>query len=306
MKKRQVKKSRTKAIILILAAFIFVIFILLPIIVSVFDGSKFGNIARIPIEGIITSNGASPFGTSAISSETIVSFIKEAETNPQIKVILIEINSPGGSPVATDEIATAIKKTEKPTIALIREVGASGGYWIASAADHVIANRMSITGSIGVLSSYLEFSGLMEDYGVSYERLVAGESKDMPTPFRKLKDNEREIIQKKINRIHDFFIEGVAANRNLPIKEVKELATGEFYLGIEAFELGLIDQLGDKDSAEDYIKDTYKIEDLDYVVYERERGFFEMLTGVFANFFFNIGEGFGATILKDKNSLMLI
>ena len=90
------------------------------------------------------------------------------EENKDIKAIVLEINSPGGSAVASDEIASAVKKSNKPTVAVIREAGASGGYWIASSTDHIIANRMSITGSIGVISSYLEFSGLIEKYWVGW------------------------------------------------------------------------------------------------------------------------------------------
>ena len=108
----------------------------------------------------------------------------------------MEINSPGGSAVASDEIATAVKNAKKPVISLIREVGASGGYWVASASDYIIANRMSITGSIGVISSYLEFSGLMEKYGVGYERLVAGENKDLLTPYKKLEADQKALVQK--------------------------------------------------------------------------------------------------------------
>ncbi|MBT5924903.1 S49 family peptidase, partial [Candidatus Woesearchaeota archaeon] len=192
MKKVVKKQSRAIPILLTIAAVIFVIFVLLPVTFALFDGDKMGNVAIIPIEGIITANGASYLGGNTISSQDIVSFIEDADAKSQIKIIVLEINSPGGSPVASDEIAVAIKRTEKPVIALIREVGASGGYWIASATDHIIANRMSITGSIGVISSYLEFSGLMEEYGVGYEQLTAGQFKDMGTPFKKLQDEERK------------------------------------------------------------------------------------------------------------------
>jgi protease IV len=306
MKRGNMKRNRFKATILTIVAVFFVVFVLLPLTLSIFDDSKSGNVALMAVNGMITVDGGNYLGSSTTSSKTVTHFISEAIDNPQIEVILIEINSPGGSAVASDEIALAVKKSEKPVVALIREVGASGGYWIASATDHVIANRMSITGSIGVLSSFLEFSGLMEQYGVNYEQLTAGEYKDIGTPFRKLNDNEKSILQKKINKIHDFFIEEIVENRKLSENKVKQLATGEFFLGVEALELGLVDQLGNRDTAETFIKETYNIESVDYLVYEREASFFDLLSSVLSKFSFNVGEGLGSILLKQDNNLILV
>ncbi len=306
MKKKVKEKSRFIPILLTILAVMFVFFVLLPISLSIFDGSKMGNVALIPIDGPITGNGGSYLGQSTTSAKNIVSFIKDADNNPKIKVILLEINSPGGSAVASDEIASAIKKTEKPTIAVIREVGASGGYWIASATDHIIANKMSITGSIGVISSFIEFSGLMEEYGVGYEQLTSGKYKDAGTPYRKLSEEERSIFQKKIDKIHNYFIEEIANNRGLEKNKITELATGEFYLGIEAFELDLVDQLGDRDTAEQYIKDNYDLEEIDFLSYQKEISFFDLLAGVLSEASFNVGKGLGSILLEKSNKLMLI
>ena len=303
MKKRD--GSRLRLVLITIGSVFFVLFVVIPVIFSFFDGSKLGNVALIPIEGEITGNGAQGFGSSGASSKDIVSFIEDAGENPQIEVLLLEINSPGGSAVASDEIATAVKRVQKPVVVYIREAGASGAYWIASAADHVIANRMSITGSIGVLSSYLEFSGLMNDYNVTYQRLVAGENKDMGTPFKKLSEPERKILQQKLDKIHDFFIEEVAANRKLEAAQVRKIATGEFFLGVEALELGLVDQLGGKEEAETFIRERYGLEDIDYVSYEHEIGFFELLGGVVSTFFFHVGEGIGSMLIHTQFNLMM-
>ncbi len=301
------KRSRLKSILLTLLAVMFVGLVLFPLSMKIFDGSQYGNVALIPIEGTITSGLESGFGVDAVPSQTIIDFIEDADQNSEIKVILLEINSPGGSAVASDEIGIAIKKVSKPVVVLIREVGASGGYWIASAGDHIIANRMSITGSIGVISSYLEFSGLMEKYGVGYERLVAGEYKDLGTPFRSMTDQERNMYTQRLDKIQDFFIKEVAENRELSVSEIKKLATGEFFLGAEAFELGLVDELGNKDTAEEYIKENYDIEEIDYVVYQKEVGLFELLTGITSNFAFDVGQGIGSMLVRGQdNNLMLI
>jgi len=175
--KKKVKQIKTRRVLWIIGGAIVLLFFVLPLLVSLLNNLNFGNVALISVEGIIMGGGSS-FGQEIVSSKTIVDFLKDAEEKSRVEAVVLEINSPGGSAVASDEIASQIKKMEKPVVVVIREVGASGGYWVASAADYVIANRMSITGSIGVISSYLEFSGLMERYGVSYERLVAGEYKD--------------------------------------------------------------------------------------------------------------------------------
>jgi len=303
--KKRVDRSKLRLVLLTIAAVLFTLLVIIPVIFSLFDGSKLGNVALIPIEGAITGNGAKSFTASSISSKEIVSFIEDADEDPRVQVLLLEINSPGGSAVASDEIATAVKKAQKPVVAYIREAGASGAYWIASAADHVIANRMSITGSIGVLSSYLEFSGLMEKYGVGYEQLTAGERKDLGTPYKKLSDQERKILQQKLDKIHSFFIEEVAANRHLEVSTVQKIATGEFFLGVEALELGLVDQLGGKEEAEIFIQENFGLQKIDYVRYEHEIGFFELLGGVVSTFFFNVGEGIGSMLTGPQFSVLM-
>jgi protease IV len=299
-----VRSNKWLAILLTILAVMFVTFVLLPISLSVFS-TETGNIALIPIEGPITGNGGKYLGESTASSKTIVSFIEAAEKNENIQVIMLEINSPGGSAVASDEIANAVKKAEKPVVALIREVGASGGYWIASASDYVVANRMSITGSIGVISSYIEFSELMDKYGVNYQRMVAGEKKDLGSPFKELSFEDEELLQRKMNKIHEFFIEEIAENRELTLSEVKELATGEFYLGIEALDLGLVDLLGNQDTLENYVKNEYGLEEMSYFIYQEEVNIFSALFGIFEEMSFNIGEGMGSIFVKNNN-LMLI
>ena len=284
------------------------IFLLLPITLSFFKVST-ANIARIPIEGIITSNGESYLGQSTISSATIVEFIHEAEENPIIEAIILEINSPGGTPVGSDEIASAVKKAEKPVIAVIRETGASGAYWIASAADHIVANRMSITGSIGVVSSYLEFSGFMEKYGIGYERLVAGKYKDLGVPYKKLSTEEEQKMQMMLDKIHDFFIEEVSVNRKLEKSKVTKLATGEVFLGIEAVELGLVDQLGDLETAQEYLQDNYNLTEIETITYAHEKGLFDVLAGMSSSVSYRIGEGIGSVFLQtteQKQSFMMI
>ncbi len=307
---KEVKRSWWKWVLIPLGVFMF-IFVVIPLMFSLifFDGERLtGNVALIPINGVImTEESGSYFSSETASSSEIVKSLHEAEESSQIKAIVIEINSPGGSAVASDEIGSAVKKAKlkKPVVAVIRDAGASGGYWVASAADYIVANRMSVTGSIGVLSSYLEFSGLMEQYGVTYEKLTAGKYKDMGNPFEKLDAQEKEIIQKKLDKIHAFFIEEIAANRKLPEEDVKKIATGEFFLGVEAKELGLVDELGDISVAEAYLKKKLNLPSIEYRRYEKKPSFLELLSSVFSDNSFKIGQGIGSVFVKEERGILL-
>ena len=260
-------------------------------------------IAVINIDGEITSNDNLGFFESGVSSNKIISDLERANKNNGIKAVIIEINSPGGVVVGSREIVKAVKDMNKPVIALIRDVGASGAYWVASASDWIIADEMSITGSIGVYSSYLEFSGLLEKYNISYERLVAGEYKDVGVPYKKLSDREKNMMQQKLNLIHELFIKDIAANRNLSEAKVRELANGFFYLGIEAKQNGLIDELGGKKEAINKAKELGKIKDGNLVEYKENPSWLEFLNKIESNAFYSIGRGIGVSLIKEENNL---
>lgn len=287
------KKSSTNWIILGITLFIlFIVSVVVAGFIAMFissDSMLFGNVAHIKINGIIVSSKSdSLFGGGVVASEDIVELIQEANEDSSIKAILFEINSPGGAAVPSDEIGKAIKAFEKPTVAWIRDVGASGGYWVASATDIIVANPMSITGSIGVTSSYLEFSGLLQNYNVTYERLVTGQYKDMGTPFKALSSEERDILQSKLDKIHDIFVKEVAQNRNLDEDTVRALSTGMFYLGIEAKELGLIDVLGGKEEAEEILMEQTGLTSINFVKLQKKPSFWESLSQVFSGSFLDI------------------
>ena len=307
MAKKEAGKSRWKLVLIILIV-LFMISWIFSCTASLFlgaEGAVSGNVALIEIKGPITVDGLGSFAGEGTSSTQVIEFIKDADENPSIKAILFEINSPGGSAVASKEIADAIARTNKSTYALIREVGASGGYWVASAADHIIANELSKTGSIGVIASYIEFAGLLERYNMTYQRLVAGQYKDMGSPFKILPADEKNILQNKINKIHYYFIGSVAENRNMSIDKVKQIATGEIYLGSEALELGLIDSLGDKEAAVELIKQQLNLTKVEFAEYKKPKSFIEVLAGAFSENFFAIGKGIGSAITEQKTATKL-
>lgn len=256
-----------------------------------------GNVAHIPIKGTISTSSTSSFtSSSGTKSSTIVKWIQEAEEDDNIKAIWLDIDSPGGTPVGTVEIADAVKKAKKPTVAVIHELGNSGAYWVASSADTIFANRLSTVGSIGVRSSYLEFSGLMMDYNVTYERLVAGKFKDITTPYKKMTSEERELIQEKLDKLHEIFINEIAKNRNLDVKHVQKIATGYVYLGFEAEELGLIDKVGSTEDAKEFLEKELNIS-VEFRKFKEKSGFFEAIIETFQEASYFVGKGMGSVIL---------
>lgn len=199
-------------------------------------------IAVIRIKGTISSS--SSLFTETISPETIFPLIDKIESDPFIKGGLIEINSPGGSVVASREISMAIRDMKKPTVCWMGDLAASGAYWIASACDRIVADPLTITGSIGVTGSYLQFAGTLEKYGVEYERFVSGEYKDTGSPFRNITEEEELGMNRLVNEIFLYFLEDVKKNRYLTQEEVNVIKNGGVFLGKDAIKIGLVDELG--------------------------------------------------------------
>ena len=215
--------------------------------------------------------------TGNVALINLVNQIKQANDNTQIKVIVLDINSPGGSGVAADEIASAIKNSKKPVVAVVREVGASAAYWIASASDYIYANRVSFTGSIGVIGSYLDFSGLLKEYNVTYQRFVSGQFKDLGTPFKETTEEERVLFQGLIDDVEDIFVAEVAVNRGLSYEAVDNISTGQVFLAHQSKELGLIDFIGTKEDALSFIAEEYNLT-VDILEYKEDVSFVDLLS----------------------------
>jgi protease-4 len=286
----------TGAVIGALISLLFLLFALV-IFIAVFVPSEDlvgGNVAVIPITGAISlGDNGDLLEDSGTPADDIIDWIQEADEDAETRAIILKIDSPGGSPVATDEIARAVKNVNKTVVAVIREEGASGAFWIATAADYVIANRMSMTGSIGVVGSHLEFAGLLDDYNVTYRRLVAGKHKDAGSRWKEMTPEEQALYQKLLDQIHTEFIHEVAANRRLPVESVRKIAHGFVLTGAEAKELGLVDALGNEDDAVTYIEQSLGIT-AELYEFEPQKKFFEDLLGLSS---YNIGRGIGTSLI---------
>ncbi len=273
---------------------VYIAFIFITAIIQSVAFALDSKLVFIPLEGMIMIDGETDMFSSGVSSSSVVEMIEQAAEDETVKAIVIEINSPGGTVVASKEIADALAEVEKPTIALIREVGASGAYWVASAADMIFVDDLSITGSVGVVSSYLQFSNFLDDYNITYEEMSAGYYKEAGSMFRELSEDERVYLQEKIDGIYEFFVGEVAFNRNISYESALELADGKFYLGYEALEVGLVDSIGNKKDVVSYVEGLTGYEDLLEVVYSPNKGFFESLFGVMGDMSYGVGRGIGS------------
>ncbi|MBW3011336.1 signal peptide peptidase SppA [Candidatus Woesearchaeota archaeon] len=264
------------------------------------------NVQVIEIKGPIQAEKTTSIlgGTKVAASTVLVEELKKAKDNPSIKAVVLEINSPGGTVVASKEIGNAIKelKKEKPTVAWIREVGASGGYWIASCTDWIVADELSVTGSIGVVGSILSFEGLLDRYNITYQQLISGKYKDAGSPFRDMTPQETALFQERLDIIHDAFIREVSNNRNIEYNKVKEMATGMFYLGGQAKNLGLVDELGGKTEVENYMKKRLNAEKINFIQKKKTVGLFDILTQGMSEASFNMGRGLAYELKQTRVS----
>lgn len=211
------------------------------------------NIAVIPIDsGIATVTDGEFLGMEGdfnTSADNVVDVITEAEKEDRIEGIMLRIDSGGGTPVASEIIANAVKNAKKPIVALIREAGNSGAYLVASAADTIIASPMSDVGSIGVTMSYLANVEENVKSGKQFIELVAGRFKDVGNPDRPLSNEERALFQRDLNIVYNQMVEEISKNRNMPIEKVRQLADGSSMPGTLALRNGLIDELGGQETA---------------------------------------------------------
>lgn len=194
-----------------------------------------------------------------VTSEEITGFIESAKADSSVKAIILEVDSYGGSPVAGEEIANALKKLNKPSVVVIRGAGASAAYWAASGASYIFASKLSDVGGIGVTMSYLDNVGTNKKDGNNYIQLSSGRYKDSGDPDKSLNAEEKALFMRDVNIIHQNFINAVATNRKIPAKDVASIADGSTVLGERAKELKLIDEIGGLSEAEKYLKEVLGI-----------------------------------------------
>ncbi len=219
------------------------------------------NVAGINLHGTIMTyipfhaDGDANFDYDTVGSEDILWSVNNANEDPNIKALIVEVDSYGGSPVAGEEISIALKNSAKPVFGFIRENGLSAAYWAISSADRIWASKNSNVGSIGVTQSYLSYSEKNKKEGYLYEQLSSGKFKDSGTPDLSLTKEEKDLFMRDINIVYQNFMEAVSNNRNILIEDVKKFSDGSAVLGDKAKELGMIDEIGGINEVEKYIEE---------------------------------------------------
>jgi len=213
--------------------------------------------ALVDVDGTIEADGKT-------SAESIINALNKAYSNSGSVGVVMRINSPGGSPVqagmVNDEIGRLRQEfPQKPLYVVVDEMCASGGYYIAAAADKIYVNKASIVGSIGVLMDGFGFTGLMEKLGIERRLLTAGENKGFLDPFSAMSVSQKDYALQMLNEIHQQFIEVVRKGRGERLKETPEIFSGLFWTGAKAVDLGLADGFGSVDSV---ARDVLKAEDI--------------------------------------------
>nr|WP_232846194.1 signal peptide peptidase SppA [Amphritea pacifica] len=197
---------------------------------------------------VVQVNGTIADGEDA-SADNIIGALRRAFKDEGTKAVILRINSPGGSPVQSGYVYDEVKRLralhpEKKVYAVILDIGASGAYYIAASADEIYADKASLVGSIGVVSSGFGFVDLMEKVGVERRNLISGENKTFLDPFSPLKEKDRAFWQTVLDTTHRQFIEQVRKGRGDRLKENDQLFSGLVWTGEQALDLGLIDGLG--------------------------------------------------------------
>lgn len=225
------------------------------------DGDK-EKIAVVDIKGIITE------------SDEVVLKLKKYGKDSSVKGIIVRINSPGGGVAPSQEIYSEILRLRqekgKKVVASFSSLGASGGYYIASAANKIIANPGTITGSIGVIMPLSNIEEFLGKIGLKSDAVKSGKFKDMASPTHEMTTEERAILQASVDDVHNQFVEAIASGRNMEIEKVRGLADGRIYTGRQAMEVGLIDQLGGFEDAVNLLVDLAGIKGEPGILREKE------------------------------------
>lgn len=213
-------------------------------------GSSSEVIQKISIDGEINAEM-----TNTYSRGSVLNQIKEAKGNPNVKAILLSVNSPGGGVYETAELYNALKNSGKDVYVSMKKMAASGGYYISTPAKKIFVNTETTTGSLGVIMSYVSAQKFLNDHGIKQETIRSGEQKAVGGLTEDLPESTRKILQEQNKEAYDRFVKAIAEGRHLSEDEVKKLADGRTYTGTQAVANKLADKVGTEDELIDLIKE---------------------------------------------------
>ena len=252
-----------------------------PLEEQVVEGSGRAKILLTDVSGFLSDEGVTPILNVGAAPPRVPLLVrvreelKKAAADPDVRALVVRVNSPGGTVTASDilfrELTTWKRETGRPVVAVMLDVAASGGYYLALAADTIVAHPTSVTGSIGVILMSVNAEGLLQKLGVSAAAIKSGERKDMGSPFRALTDEERKIFQSVIDDFHRQFVAKLAERRRLAPDAARALADGRIYTAEQARGLGLVDLVGYMPDALEAARRAAGVEEARVVVYHRPR-----------------------------------
>jgi protease-4 len=245
------------------------------------EGRGDAKILLMDLSGLLTDEGVRPLlevGAPPPRVPLLVRVreeLKKAAADAGLRAVVVRINSPGGTVTASDivyrELELFRSRKHVPVVAMMMDVAASGGYYIALAADTIVAHPTTVTGSIGTILISLNAEGLLEKIGVSATAIKSGTRKDMGSPFRRLTDEERAIFQSVIDDLHRQFVGKVTERRRLPADKAAAIADGRIYTAEQALALGLIDHIGYVTDGIALARQLAGVDEARVVVYKRPR-----------------------------------
>ena len=244
-------------------------------------------IAVIYASGTIVSgrSGYDPMNGAVLGSDTLIEYIREVREANDIKGVVLRVDSPGGSAVASDALWRELvlmrdAKPEKPFVVSMSDFAASGGYYLAMAAPQIVAEPGTLTGSIGIFGGKVVTGGVFEKFGASIDGVSQGKHADMNSPTRRYSESERAKVGEQLQAFYDQFVERVAASRHMTPERVDQLAQGRVWTGRQAKQNGLVDALGGLERAVALVKQKAKIADseVELVVYPPRKSFYEVLS----------------------------
>jgi protease-4 len=235
-------------------------------------------VAIIDVDGIIlNAKTGGLLGEGDNMMSTFRERLDAAADDPNVKAVVLRINSPGGAVTASDimyqDVIRFRRDTHKPVVACMMDVAASGGFYLAMSADRVYAHPTTVTGSIGVIMELYNASGLFKMLGVKSNPIKSGPNKDIGNPAREMTQEEHDILQGMVNGFYAQFVQVVARGRGLSEDRVRALADGRVYTGIDAQKLGLVDEVGYLEDAIDCAKSLACLKDAKVVAYDRCGGY---------------------------------
>ncbi len=252
-------------------------------------------IALLSIEGVISAPTNTNYFSNEFNMDNFLTAVEKIQKDNNVKAVLIRINSPGGTVAASQDIYDAVLRLRaiKPVVISMSDVAASGGYYIASAGDRIVAQKGTMTGSIGVILNFTNITDLANKLGISSNTIKSGKFKDSGSMYRKMTSDEQILFQSSVNTAYNQFVTAItnarvkrndnyeAEKKELSIDTLKKYADGRVFLGEEAYKLGFVDKIGSKYDAQIIASQMAGYEKtLPVVQYNKPNGVYSLLMGM--------------------------